>query len=248
MVSRALILAAGQGTRLAPLTEYIPKELIEIDGKAVIESLVESILSAGISEIQIVISPIKYSIVRCLGSGSKYGAEITYRVQEEPLGTADAVARCREFVGDESFLVAYGDTYLQDSDALRRLIDVFEKKKVDFALLVQRILDPDDFGLVKLDKKDNVISLIEKPDPVQATQYKTGDSYLAIRGFLALKSNIMPFITDTKPGKNGERWLTDSLKKALLKGYRGAVHVSESEIFDIGTPEVLKELEFLIRK
>jgi dTDP-glucose pyrophosphorylase len=108
--------------------------------------------------------------------------------------------------------------------------------------MVQRIIDPTDFGLVKLDKKDDIISLIEKPDPVQAAQYKTGDSYLAIRGFLAIKSNIMPFITDTQPGKNGERWLTDSLKKALLKGYQGAVHVSDSKIFDIGTPDILKEL------
>ena len=202
MVNKALILAAGRGSRLAPITDYVPKELLEIKGKTVIESLVEAIVSVGISSIQVVISPQKDSIIRCLGYGSKYGAEITYRIQEEPLGTADAVARCQEFIGEDSFLVAYGDTYLQDSNTLKPLIDLFEKKKVDFTLLVQGVLDPNGFGLVKLDKENNIISIIEKPDPVEASFYKTGDSYVAIRGFLALKSKILPFIIDTKPGKH----------------------------------------------
>ncbi len=242
MVSRAIILAAGKGTRLAPLTDYLPKELIEVNGKAIIELLVEAIVDAGISSIQIVISPSKYAIKRYLGSGSKYGAEITYRIQQEPLGTADAVAKCHEFVKDDPFLVAYGDTYLTDFKALRHLINIFDGNNMDFALLVQKVSDPERFGIVKLDDEMNVVGLVEKPDPEVAIRYATGNSYLAIRGFLVLKSKMMPLIKDTKTGMKGEKWLTDSLKNALEKGFKGTVHVSNSDIFDIGTKEVMKKI------
>jgi dTDP-glucose pyrophosphorylase len=242
MVNKALILAAGKGTRLAPLTNYIPKEMIEVEGKTVIEQLVEAISHAGLNKIQVVLSPNKYSIVRHLGSGSKYGAEITYRIQEDPMGTADAVSICREFVGKEHFLVAYGDTYLENNEVLGQLIEVFDSKKVDFALTVQRVSDPAGFGLIKIDDDRNIIGLVEKPDPDEAAPYKIGEYYLAIRGFLVFQTSMMSYISETQAGKNGEKWLTDSLRNALDNGCRGSVYISKSDIVDIGAHEVLNEL------
>jgi glucose-1-phosphate thymidylyltransferase len=242
MVTKALILAAGKGTRLAPLTEYIPKEMIEIKGKTIIEQLVEAIKSADIQTIQVVISPNKYSIVRHLGSGSKYGVDLTYRIQENPVGTSDAVSICREFVGKESFLVAYGDTYLENKQVLRQLIEVFDRKNNDFTIMVQRVSDPDGFGLVKLDDKMNIIGLVEKPDPDEAAPYKIDDYYLAIRGFLVLQTTMMSYINETQAGKKGEKWLTNSLRNALNNGCHGTVYISTSNIVDIGTHKVLTEI------
>jgi dTDP-glucose pyrophosphorylase len=91
LVTQGLIPAAGMGTRLGPFTHAIPKELLPVGEKAVIEHVVEAMQLAGIEEIVVVVSPHKHGISDYLGSGRRFGVNLTYVVQDEPLGLANAV-------------------------------------------------------------------------------------------------------------------------------------------------------------
>lgn len=243
MVLKALILAGGRGRRLAPLTNHIPKEMVEIKGRPVIEHIVKALKVSGIREIQVVIAPGKASIVDQLGSGDRLCVELSYRIQEEPLGTADAVARCRSFTGEDAFLVAYGDTYSNSETILRELVEAFVERAPDIMVLTQKVEDPSGFGLVMLGEKNEILDVSEKPDPVEAERYKTRDGFYVIRGFLVFQANMMKYILKTQPGINKERWLTDSVKIALKEGKRGEAFISSSKIFDIGTNRDLLEAQ-----
>lgn len=144
IVTKAVVLAAGLGTRLAAITNFGPKELALLGDKPVLEHIVDELIGSGIKNILIVIRPGKDSIKQYFGNGSRWGVSCEYVYQKSPLGTADAVLCGKEWIGDEPFVMAWGDTIVASNfysekrqSAVSRLKQVFASQDCQLALLVE---------------------------------------------------------------------------------------------------------------
>jgi glucose-1-phosphate thymidylyltransferase len=243
LIKKAIVLAAGKGTRLMPLTLAMPKEMIRVGVKPVIEHVIEVLKAGGITEILVIVGRKKEAIMDYLGSGERLGVDIYYRIQEEPKGSAHAVYQGKDFVGSEDFVVMYGDNYFKPYNVIKEVIKIHETKNADATLLLHPVSDPRRFGIVKLGENLEVLGIIEKPSLEKAKQYRVDGSYLNIAGLLVLRSNVFDFIEKTKQGIKNELWLTDTVElmrknECRLYGYR-----FNGRRYDIGTFDSLKEAD-----
>lgn len=228
LVKQGLIPAAGSGTRLGPFTSAIPKELLPVGDKAVIQHAVEIMKLAGIEEVVIVVSPHKHGISDYLGSGQRFGMNFTYVIQEEKLGLANAVM-AGEHVIDGSFAVVLGDNFLDPKTFLSDLVNYHVQNEADASIGVSEVKDVTRCGIISY-KGDRILDMVEKPSLEEAP------SRLGAAGIYVFERSIFHFIKETKPGFRGEYQLTDSIslaikagKKVVYKEHRG-VHI------DVGTP------------
>lgn len=245
MIKKAIVLAAGKGIRLMPLTRAIPKEMIRVGLKPTIEHVIEVLKVGGIEEILVVVGRKKESILDHLGSGEDLGVSIYYRVQEEPKGTAHAVLQGRGFIGSDDFVVMYGDNYFKPYQTMKDILAFHQSKKADVTLVLHAVDDPKRFGIVKIDEKGNVLGIIEKPSFEEAESYRIDDRYLNIAGLLIFKNIIFDYIERTRPGRNNELWLTDSVELMRRNGSRVLGYVFKGARYDIGTFESLIEADKL---
>ena len=243
MIRKAIILAAGKGTRLIPLTLAMPKEMIRVGVKPVIEHAIEVLKAGGITDLLIIVGRKKEAIMDYLGSGERLGVDIYYRIQEEPKGSAHAVYYGKDFVGSEDFVVMYGDNYFKPHNVIKDVITLHETKNADATLLLHPVKDPRRFGIVKLGENSEVLGVFEKPTLEQARLYKTNHDYLTIAGLLVLKKTIFDFIPNTETGLNDEVWLTDAVKLMMKNGGKICGHLFSGMRYDIGTFESLKEAD-----
>lgn len=159
---KALILSGGKGTRLRPLTYTGAKQLVPVANKPILWYGIESIVKAGITDIGIIISPeTGEEIQKKTGNGEQFGANITYIVQEHPLGLAHAVKVAQPFLGDAPFIMYLGDNLIQDS--LNSFLDTFKSKHLDGLILLRSVPNPTAFGVAEVDEKGRVLKLVEKP-------------------------------------------------------------------------------------
>ncbi|MBA7640838.1 UTP--glucose-1-phosphate uridylyltransferase [subsurface metagenome] len=245
MIKKAIVLAAGEGTRLRPLTLAIPKEMIRVGTKPVIEHAINVLKAGGIREILVVVGRKKEAILDYLGSGERLGVDISYKIQEELKGTAHAVYQGKDFIGNEDFVVIYGDNYLKPYEVMKEIVKFHEEKRADATLVLHPVKDPRRFGIVKIDANNKVLGVIEKPTLEEAEHYKVGGEYLNIAGLLVLKPIIFDFIRKTKPGKDGEIWLTDSVDLMRKSEQKIFAHLFKVARYDIGTFESLMEADRL---
>ena len=231
LVRQGLIPAAGSGTRLGPFTNAIPKELLPVGEKAVIEHVVEAMKTAGIEEIAVVVSPHKHGISDYLGSGKRYGVNLTYVVQDERLGLANAVL-AGEHVIDGRFVVVLGDNFFHPKSFLRELISFHMSKKADATLGVAEVEDVTRHGII-LPSVDRIIDIVEKPLPEKSL------SRLGVIGMYVFESKIFDAIRNTEPGYTGEYQLTDSIKKMIDMGERVFYKEINGLHIDVGTPRDL---------
>lgn len=245
MIRKAVILAAGKGTRLSPLTLAIPKEMIRVGTKPVIEHAINVLKAGGIEKILVVVGRKKEAILDYLGSGERLGVDISYRIQEELKGTAHAVYQGRDFIGNEDFAVIYGDNYLKPYDVMEEILRFHEEREADATLVLHPVKDPRRFGVVKIDADGKVFGMIEKPTLEEAETFKVGGDYLSIAGLLILKPIIFDFIGRTKLGKDDEIWLTDSVELMRGGGHKVYAFLFKGARYDIGTFESLVEADKL---
>ena len=243
MIKKAIVLAAGRGTRLLPLTLAIPKEMIRIGVKPIIEHAIEVLRAGEIKDVLMIVGRKKGAIMDYLGSGERFGLRIYYRVQEEPKGTAHAVYYGKDFLDSEDFIVIYGDNYLKPYNVMKDIIKFHETNKVDVTLVLHPVKDPRRFGIVKIDKKAKVLGIIEKPSLEEAKPYKNNDHYLNIAGLSILNKKIFEYIERTKPGKNSELWLTDAIELMRRDGYKILGYIFTGTRFNVGTFEILKKAD-----
>jgi len=238
---KAVILAAGEGVRLQPLTDNRPKHLIPVACKPILEHLIENVEACGISDILLVVGRWKDSIQRYFGDGKNRGLGISYVVQPAVLGTAHAIGMAQDFVGHEPFLALYGDIYVS-GDAIRRVLESFEKKTCTAAMAVAPVSAPQFFGIVTIES-GYVKSVVEKPSP----ESPVGN--LANAGIFAFSSKIFEAIEKTAKSKRDEFEITQSLRILIERG--GEIRATELENGawkDIGRPwDLLEANELALR-
>jgi len=157
---KAMILAAGVGSRLDPLTRNVPKPMVPIANKPVIEHIIEFLREHGFREIVINVHYLAEKITNWLGNGERLGVSITYSYEEEPLGTAGGVKKSEDFF-DSTFLVVGADD-LCDID-LRRVLAYHKEKKAMVTIALSLVDDPSEYGVVLTNERGKVIAFIEKP-------------------------------------------------------------------------------------
>ena len=227
---KALILCAGWGTRLMPLTCTNPKQLLPVANKPILYYLLEQVQRTGIIDAGIVVSPEAcIQIQQAVGDGSEWDLSLTCIQQPQPLGLAHAVKVSRDFLGDDDFLMLLGDNLIQD-DA-DQLMDRFQNQRAAALISLKEVDDCRQFGVAEVDKNGCVKYLVEKPrEPV---------SKLAVAGLYVFSSQIHKAIDAIKPSARGELEITDAIQQLIIDGYRVISHTLTGWWFDIGTPEGL---------
>ena len=231
---KGLIPAAGEGKRLEPITLAIPKELLMVGGKAVIEHVIDAMKLVGIVEITIVVGWRKHAILDYLGSGERLGVKLTYVVQDKRDGLARAVLAGEHVMRDDPFLVVLGDDFFYPKSFLKDIIDFHQQKKADVTVGIAEVEDTTRHGIVKT-KGINVVDLVEKPLPDEAP------SNLGCMGIYVFQPTVFQAIRKTKPGLKDEYQLTDSIKIMVDKGYKVLFKIISGQHIDVGTIEDLKK-------
>ena len=226
MITEALILAAGKGTRMWPLTENMPKPLLPLCGKSIIEQQIATLKKVGVKNINILIGHRMKEISDLLGNGTKYGVEINYIVQSEQKGTGHAVSLAEKHV-NSSFFCLNGDTLIDEKN-----LRLLAKKGGEMAMMVTTVDDGSNFGVIK--SKNGILSSIVEKEIDGKSSINAGIYLFNKKIFTSLKS--------IKKSIRGELELVD----ALLSN---KIHTIEYEGFwkDIGSPwDLLTANEFLI--
>ena len=223
---KGIILHGGHGTRLRPLTHTGPKQLLPIANKPMSQYCLESLVNAGISEIAIIIGGIGSNKVQeYYGSGEKFGAKITYVNQDYPRGIAHAVNLCKEFVGNDKFVVFLGDNIIKKS--IVDYVSRFEQSDASALILLCEVSNPTQFGIA--DVKDGIIKkIMEKP--------KDPPTNFAVTGIYFLTPIIFDIIDRLKPSWRNEYEITDALQMLLEENYKIIYDMVTDYWKDTGTP------------
>lgn len=227
---KALVLAAGKGTRLKPLTNTVPKHLLPVGDKPILFHVLDYIIEAGIEDIGIVISPDSGPYIEEAVRGrGQWGANVTFVSQPEPLGLAHAVKVAQDFLGDSPFLMFLGDNLIQGG--VKDFLEEFQASNSDASILLKEVTDPRAFGVAELDSSGKVIHMVEKP--------KEPRSNLAIIGVYLFTPEIHEAIARIKPSWRGELEITDAIQRLLEMGKEIRSHVLQGWWLDIGSNDGL---------
>lgn len=233
---KAVVLCAGEGTRLRPLTYTSAKHLIPVANRPVIHYTLDALREAGITEIGIVVSPnVEAEFKSALGDGGPWGVRLSYIRQSDPKGLAHAVGCAREFVGDDPFLVYLGDNLLERGVA--GFVQDYEANPTAAGIMLTEVDDPTSFGVARLEN-DRITELIEKPsDP---------PSNLAIVGVYQFDPSIFEAIDQIEPSWRGELEITDAIQALIDDGETVRPHLVQGWWKDAGKPEDMIDANRLV--
>jgi glucose-1-phosphate thymidylyltransferase len=225
---KGLILAGGTGSRLRPLTHTLPKQLLPLANKPVLEYAIEDLKDAGIHEIGIIVGGEHPGQIQShLQTGERYDIDITYIMQGEPLGLAHAVGCARDFVGDDPFVVYFGDTIVERG-VTSSIVSAFDSSTHDAGFLLQNVENPSRYGVAEFDGQE-VVGVHEKPDEPP--------SDFAYVGVLILPPSTFDVIAEQSPSWRGEIELTDTLNQIVTR-YSNIYWEEHNGLWkDVGTPE-----------
>ncbi|MHA1713005.1 MAG: glucose-1-phosphate thymidylyltransferase [Candidatus Ranarchaeia archaeon] len=233
---KGLLLAGGHGTRLRPLTYAGNKHMLPVANKPIIMYGIETLRDAGITEIGIILGPIKEGVQEVLGSGDEYGLTLTYIDQPNPLGLAHAVKVAKPFLKDSPFAMYLGDNLLKMP--IKPLVQEFLAGDVAASILLTHVKDPRQYGVAVLDERGRVVKLIEKPqDP---------PSDLALVGVYLFRPEIHRIIDSLKPSWRGELEITDAIQGLVDENLPVTAHIVTGWWKDTGKPEDLLEANRLV--
>lgn len=226
---RGLIPAAGMGKRLEPITLAIPKELLMVGDKAIIEYIIDAMKMVDITDITIVVGWRKHAILDYLGSGERLGVNLTYVVQDKRNGLGNAVYAGKHIMGSDPFLVVLGDNFFYPKTFLDDILKFHNKNISDATIGVANINDPSRHGIIKPGENDIITDIIEKPNQIDAP------SDLGCIGIYIFNHDIFNSISNTKPGYNNEIQLTDAIKNLIDDGKNVYYKKIDGKHIDIGT-------------
>jgi len=203
MIKKGIILAGGKGTRMSPLTKAVNKQLLPIYDKPLIFYPLSILMLAGIRDILIIVNKGQLDqYKKLIPNGDNFGVKVTYLEQDKPRGLPDAFVIGQKFIGKENVAMILGDNFFYGQNLTAKLKDNTKIKK-GARVVLYKVQHPESFGVAKVDKKNNILSIKEKP--------KKFLSDLAITGLYFFDNKVVEFAKKLKPSKRGELEIVDLL-------------------------------------
>lgn len=232
---KGVILAAGKGTRMKDITKTIPKPMVVVQGKPMLEHIVTAIAAAGITEIGLVVGYKKEIVIDHFGDGSAFGVSITYIEQKVQDGTGAALHLAHEFAAGNDIFFTFGDI-MTPVENYRGMIDLFQSSECDALLGLNTVEDPYRGAAVYLDDDNNIVKMIEKPPKGTST------TNLNNAGLMVLTSDIFSYTGRLPLSSRGEYELTDVFGMFREEGRPMKGYVLSGYWKDVGTPEDLANM------
>lgn len=223
-IRKALILAGGDGVKMRPFTFELPKTMIPVKGRPILEHIIELLREYDIREIHVAIGHLGEKVKDHFGDGSKYGVRINYIEEKKKTGTGGSLRNAIPLLGVEPFLLIWGDVLI-DID-LGDLIDFHLERSPLMTVALTSVLDPSDYGAVRL-HGDNIVEYKEKP------KKSVGMSHLVSAGVQIVDPAILDFIPSKSYSMLEDEVVPKLIRNKKIKGY-----LFEGQWFDIGTPEI----------
>jgi bifunctional UDP-N-acetylglucosamine pyrophosphorylase/glucosamine-1-phosphate N-acetyltransferase len=226
---KAVLLAAGAGERLMPITATRPKHLIKVGGKPILQFCLEAVQKAGITDAIIVTHYMGDAIRSYFGDGEQLGLKLTYVEQKAIQGTGNAAEVAEPYV-DGDFVLIYGDL-LFGQDTVKQILSQFKKGKTAAVMGVVPVDTPESYGIIEQDAEGKVKRTVEKPAPGKAP------SNLANAGVYVFSKEVFDKIKQTKASIRGEWELTDAITMLAEEGKTVlSSQISKDDWFDVGRP------------
>jgi dTDP-glucose pyrophosphorylase len=244
---KAVILAAGRGTRMGTLTAEIPKPMLSVEGKPILQWILEGMREAGIRQACVVTGWQASVIESHFGDGSSLGMELVYVRQEVADGTGRAPLLARGFVGGDPFLLSYGDILVRPR-VYADLLERWHRGDCDGVVTVTRGQDVTQGGLLFFDKSFLLEALVEKPTPAEITSLRQqgrllpDDPVWYNAGIYLFTPELLSHAERLVPSPRGEYELTDALRTWIQSGARVAGLEIAGRWVDVRDPGVLAEL------
>ena len=209
MIKKGIILAGGMGTRMSPLTKAVNKQLLPIYDKPLIYYPLSVLMLAGIREILIIVNKGQLGqFKKILQNGERLGIKIKYLEQSEPKGLPDAFILGEKFIGNEKIALILGDNFFYGQSLTNKLKNCI-KLSSGCKILLHPVKRPEVYGVAKIDKRNKIISLIEKP--------KNSKSNLAVTGLYFFDNKVISYSKSLKPSKRKEIEIIDLINKYKKK-------------------------------
>ena len=237
-VRRAVILAAGRGKRMMPLTANCPKPLIPVAGVPILERILRGLRHAGIEEAVIVHGYLKEMIEDYFGEGARMDMRLRYREQDPPNGTAGALLQVEDMCGDEPFMLHWGDILVSPSN-YPAILAAYAEHRPTCAEGLNWMDDPA-AGAAVYREGNRVTKIIEKPAPGTSTTNWNN------AGVFVLSPKVWEYVRRVTPSPRGELEFTDVLHMMINAGEFVLGHQLTGLWSDVGTPQIVDELNALL--
>jgi UDP-N-acetylglucosamine diphosphorylase / glucose-1-phosphate thymidylyltransferase / UDP-N-acetylgalactosamine diphosphorylase / glucosamine-1-phosphate N-acetyltransferase / galactosamine-1-phosphate N-acetyltransferase len=232
-IDKAVLLAAGRGTRMREMTADLPKPMLEVRGKPVLQYIVEGLRDAGVGSFLIIVGYRADAVQNFFGDGSRYKIDIQYAIQTVQDGTGRVIELAKNFVGLAPFILGYGDILVVPEN-YKAIVDLAED--IEAVVSVTRGEDVTKGGAVFLNDQMDVVDLREKSKPGEATS----PWYNA--GLYAFRPSIFDFTAKLKPSPRGEYELTDAIRELAQSGKKVRALKLTGTWADVRDPETLARL------
>lgn len=232
-VTKAVILAAGRGTRMRELTSELPKPMIAVRGKPILQHIVEGLRTAGVQDFLLVVGYRAEVVRQFFGDGAQSGVRITYRTQKEQNGTGKVVELARDFVAADPFVLSYGDILIEPTN-YRRLVALEDDTAA--VVSVKKNEDVSQGGAVFVNESFELVDLREKPQPNETTS----GWYNA--GVYTFRPSIFEFTAWLELSPRQEYELTDAVRALAFSGEKVRAFELAGAWADVRDPEILAAL------
>ena len=239
MIKKGIILAGGSGTRLSPLTKSVNKQLLPINDKPMIFYPLSIMMLSNIKKILMVVNPGQIDNFKSLlGNGSRYGIEISYKIQDKPRGLPDAFNLGRHFIGKDNVALILGDNFFY-GQSLTKKLEKSSIHKSGATIFLKEVSRPDNYGVAKI-KKNRIEKIVEKP--------KKYISNKAITGLYFFDKNVCDYTKKLKKSTRGELEITDLIKEYKKKNKLKYELIGRGAIWsDAGKMEDLNNVSNYVR-
>lgn len=234
---KGVILAAGKGSRLYPITYHIPKPILPLANRPTLHYAFDRLKELDVRDICIVVGENEAAMREALGDGKAFGISLSYVRQPEPKGLAHAVSFTKEFVSGEDFVLYLGDAIY--SNGFAKHAERFRTSGCANLNIVKPVADPSRFGVACVEG-ERIVRLVEKP--------KEPQSNLAMAGLYFFGPQLWSVLPDLQPSARGEYEITDAIQMLVDGGHLVLAGIYEGDWFDTGTLDSFLDTSFYLTR